>query len=138
MFKKILAVVAAATLPSLAFAAYDPGTGFLGLIAWATIVLSYIFPFILALSVIWIVWYIFRYAVAGGEDDKSKAKTHIIWGIVGLFIMVSIWGLVTILTSTFGLTQGAPTIQGGYFPSQNQGACTNNPASTSATLPYCL
>ncbi len=113
MVKKILAIVAALSLPTMAFAqlgSYNPSVngGVGGLINWVTTLLTYLFPLILALSVIWIVWYIFRYAVAGGEDEKSKAKTHIIWGIVGLFIMVSIWGLVSILTRTFQLNGTGP------------------------------
>ncbi|MCK5021815.1 MAG: hypothetical protein KAR54_01020 [Candidatus Pacebacteria bacterium] len=34
-------------------------------------------------------------------SDKEDAKQQMIWGIVILFVMVSVWGLVDLLTKTF-------------------------------------
>lgn len=43
-----------------------------------------------------------KYVSAGGDEDKVKeAKGFIIFGIIALFVMLSVWGLVNILTSTF-------------------------------------
>jgi predicted membrane channel-forming protein YqfA (hemolysin III family) len=43
-----------------------------------------------------------KYVSAGGDEDKVKeAKSFIIFGIIALFVMLSVWGLVNILTSTF-------------------------------------
>ncbi len=113
--KKTLAVLVALTAPMFAFAqslTYSGSSGLGGIITFISTLLGYLFPLIITLSVVFIIWQIFRFAVAGGEDDKSKAKTHIIWGIVGLFVMVSIWGLVGILQSTFHLNSYSlpPTI----------------------------
>ena len=58
-------------------------------------------PLIISLAVVWFVWNVFRYMIAGGEDEKTKAKKEMIWGIVALFVMVSVWGLVGILQATF-------------------------------------
>jgi hypothetical protein len=33
---------------------------------------------------------------------KTKGKNLMLYGLVGFFVMVSVWGLVNILTGTFG------------------------------------
>ena len=38
----------------------------------------------------------------GGEQATGKA--HMFWGIIGIFIMVSIWGILSIVTATFGFS----------------------------------
>ena len=37
----------------------------------------------------------------GGAQDEGKQ--HMFWGIVGMFIMVSVWGIINMLDVTFGL-----------------------------------
>ena len=64
---------------------------------------------LVAAAVIFIVWNIVRYLIGGSDPAaKSAAGYNILWGIVGLFVIVSIWGLVNILTNTFKTT---PTTQ---------------------------
>jgi len=45
---------------------------------------------------------------ANSEDVKEDGKNLMLWGLIGFFVMVSIWGLVNILTGTvsFGNTTG--------------------------------
>lgn len=38
---------------------------------------------------------------ASDAGKRDEGKRIIVWGIVALFIMVSIWGFVNLLTSTF-------------------------------------
>jgi hypothetical protein len=38
-----------------------------------------------------------------GESDTTAGKRHMIWGIIGMFIMVSVAGIITFITSTFGI-----------------------------------
>ena len=41
---------------------------------------------------------------ANSEETKEDGKNLMLWGLIGFFVMVSIWGLVNILTGsvTFG------------------------------------
>lgn len=82
-------------------------------------------PLIIAIAVVWFIWGIFQYVVAVDDEKKSAAKDKIIYGIVGLFIMISVWGLVNILVKTFGLnivtpvtttTNQLPVIPGATIP----------------------
>ncbi|OGG79152.1 hypothetical protein A3J11_00195 [Candidatus Kaiserbacteria bacterium RIFCSPLOWO2_02_FULL_55_12] len=44
---------------------------------------------------------------ANSEEVKEEGKNLMLWGLIGFFVMVSIWGLVNILTGTliFGNNQ---------------------------------
>ena len=64
-----------------------------------------------------------------GEGDKAKIKNYFVWGIIVLFVMVSVWGILNLLENTLFPTTGgsggssvpirmAPT-QGGSFQSPN-------------------
>lgn len=59
-------------------------------------------PILISVSVIVFVWGVFRYVIAEGED-RQKSKDIILYGIIGLFVMVSVWGLVALVYNTFGL-----------------------------------
>jgi hypothetical protein len=59
-------------------------------------------PLVFALAFIVFIFGIFQYFIMGGasDDAKKKGKSLMIWGIVGFALMLSVWGLVHILTGT--------------------------------------
>lgn len=67
-------------------------------------------PIVIALGVVYFVYGIISYVIAGDEEAKKKGRDRIIFGIIGLAVIVSVWGLVRILTNTFGIDQGAQNI----------------------------
>ena len=59
-------------------------------------------PLLVALAVVSFVYGIIQYFLFPDNEEKRKAgKTFMFWGIVTLFVMVSIWGLVGIFSGTF-------------------------------------
>jgi hypothetical protein len=53
---------------------------------------------------------VFLYGVAeayifsrGSDTARANGHKHVLWGIVGFAVMLSLWGLVNIVASTFGL-----------------------------------
>lgn len=56
---------------------------------------------LVAIAVIYIIYSVVRYVIAGGEGEREKGGMNILWGVVGLFVILSIWGLVSLLTGTF-------------------------------------
>jgi fumarate reductase subunit D len=65
---------------------------------------------LIALAVIFIIWHTVQFVMnASNEEERSKNRTGILWGIVGLAIILSIWGLVAILTNTFNTGNRQPT-----------------------------
>lgn len=81
---------------------------------------------LLALGVAWIVYFALVLIKVEGEK-KDEARNSIIYGLVGLFVMVSIWGLVNILINTFNVNsrtkQSAPTVyRPDYLPPNRTGS----------------
>jgi Type IV secretion system pilin len=58
-------------------------------------------PLIVGLTLLYFIWGIFQLVRSNSEDARKEAIGVITYGIVSLFVMVSVWGLVGILTSTF-------------------------------------
>ncbi len=58
-----------------------------------------------ALAVLYFVWGVINYIVKGDDNggDREQGKKHIMYGIIGLFIMVSAYAIVQIVGRTFGL-----------------------------------
>lgn len=44
--------------------------------------------------------YIFK---SGNESARADGVKHITWGIIGLVVMVTAWGILSLATGTFGL-----------------------------------
>ena len=63
-----------------------------------------------AIATVIFTWGIINY-VMGGEGDESRlklGKNMIVWGLVGMFIMASAWGIVSILCDFFGTCDVLP------------------------------
>lgn len=59
-------------------------------------------PFVIALTLLVFLWGILKLVFSAGSDkDHTEGIKFMTWGIVSLFVMVSVWGLVAILTKTF-------------------------------------
>jgi len=67
-------------------------------------------PVLFAIAFIVFVWGAFNTFIVGAtsEEVKEKGKNLMLWGLIGFFVMVSVWGLVNILTGTvsFGNNTG--------------------------------
>lgn len=76
-----------------------------------------IVPVLFALAFIVFLWGAFNTFILGANSDdvKEKGKSLMLWGLIGFFVMVSLWGLVNILTGTIsfgnnsGPSGGTPT-----------------------------
>ena len=74
-------------------------------------------PVLFALAFIVFLWGIANaYIFSHGDPDKvAEGHKLVLWGIIGFVVMVSLWGLVNVVASTFGLTgYGAPTLPTSY------------------------
>lgn len=50
---------------------------------------------------------------AGNEKEVKDSKNLLIWGVIGLFVLVTVWGIVSFLRSEFGFGGGVgiPQVQ---------------------------
>jgi predicted histidine transporter YuiF (NhaC family) len=61
-------------------------------------------PLLFALAVVGFIWGVIQTTMNPEDAEKRKqGKMYMMWGIIGLFVMLSIWGLVEIITNTFGI-----------------------------------
>ena len=67
-----------------------------------------VIPVLIALGVIYFVWGVITYVIADSEEAKKKGRDTIIFGIIGLAVIISVWGLVYLITATFGIDNPAP------------------------------
>jgi len=108
--KKITFGSIAALAPALAFAqTINDIVGTIGGIIQA------ITPIVVALALLYFFWGLAKYILAAGDEgSKQEGKGIMIWGIIALFVMVAVWGLVQVLVETFGVeeggTQEVPTV----------------------------
>jgi uncharacterized membrane protein HdeD (DUF308 family) len=64
-------------------------------------------PIIIVLAVLYFIWGVISYVIAGDEEKKSSARSVMVYGIIGLAVIVGIWGLVNILLNSFGVNKDA-------------------------------
>ena len=62
------------------------------------ILIPLVFGLTFLMFLVGVSWYIFS---PGSEDNIKKGRQVMVWGIVILFVMLSIWGLVNLLANSF-------------------------------------
>ncbi|MCH7597832.1 hypothetical protein IID27_02170, partial [Patescibacteria group bacterium] len=101
--KKLALISGLALIPSIAFA---QASGFSIIDAIGDIITT-ITPVIVALALLYFFWGLAKYILAAGDETaQGEGKRIMIWGIIALFVIVSVWGLVQVLNTTFGINQG--------------------------------
>ena len=69
-------------------------------------ILLRIVPVLIGIAVVFFLIGVIRYITAGEDEEKRTAgRNMMIYGIIGLFVMISVWGLVNILKGTFRLDE---------------------------------
>jgi hypothetical protein len=106
--KKLALVVGALALPLTSFAALG---NISSLVTDIGGIVNQVIPILFALALLGFFYGLVMY-IFGKEDNKDQAKKTMIWGIVALFVMASVWGLVSFIGSAVGVDQGtaAPVI----------------------------
>lgn len=75
-----------------------------------------VIPILIGIAIILFAWGLFNY-LRTGMGDKAElegAKSLMLWGVIILFAMVSVWGLVAILQNIFfgdNVSTVAPSIK---------------------------
>lgn len=71
---------------------------FSDLVCFATGLISMAIPIVAGIALLVFFWGLAMFIKnAGSEDGQGKGRQIMLWGIVSLFVMVSIWGIVAFL-----------------------------------------
>ena len=66
-----------------------------------------VFPIILLLFAAGFLYFLWGMAMfiwkADSDTGRSEGIQHMLWGVIGMFIMVAAWGIINMIKGTFGL-----------------------------------
>jgi len=64
-------------------------------------------PLLLLLFAVAFLYFMWGMATFVWKSDSDEGRTtgikHMLWGVIGMFIMVAVWGIINIIKSTFGI-----------------------------------
>jgi len=64
-------------------------------------IVSPIIVLLIALAVVIFIWGVVQY-IRGADDEKERTlgAQHMLWGVVGIFIMVAVYGFINFIQTT--------------------------------------
>ena len=98
----VLAILIA--LPMVTLAA----EGLFGILQILKDFIAALVPLIIGIAVIYFLFGVLKYVIAKDSDSQKEARSIMVMGIIVLFVMVSVWGLVNILQDTFNIQNSGP------------------------------
>lgn len=103
--KKVAFLSGAALLtPFVALAQTADASNLTDIITQIEVFISAALPVVISLAVLLFLWGLVRYMTnADDAEARASSRSLMIWGVVIIFVMVSIWGLVNFLEGLFGL-----------------------------------
>ncbi len=69
-----------------------------------------IVPFLISLSIGVFVYGMVKFIGTQESSEREQGKQFMLWGIIALAVMFSIWGLIAILGNTFGVKNIIPQL----------------------------
>ena len=51
-------------------------------------------------------WNLFKFIKAGDADSKEEAQGKMVWSLVAIIVIVSLWGIIAFVRSVLGIEQG--------------------------------
>ena len=72
--------------------------------------LNSLIPIIIGLAVLLFIWGLFRYFSTDSQNTKKQAVRIIGYGIVSIFVMVSLWGIIFLISGVLGVGGNGGTI----------------------------
>lgn len=63
-------------------------------------------PVLFAIAFLYFVWGIYKYFILGATEEaaKGEGRQFVLWSLIGFAVILSLWGLVNVVTSVFNLT----------------------------------
>lgn len=69
------------------------------------LIINPLIEFLFALAIFYFLFGVVSFLMnQDNEEKKSSGKKHMLWGIVGITIMLGVWAILNIFLATFGLS----------------------------------
>ena len=87
-------------------AGYDPADveGFLGnILDWVNLII----PIVIGVGFIIFLFAVIKFILAAGDEEARKdSRQLMLYAIIGVFVMVAIWGIIALIAGSFGIGVG--------------------------------
>ncbi|MCA9351998.1 hypothetical protein KC866_01210 [Patescibacteria group bacterium] len=105
--KKVITTLALGFVASPFVAlAQGPGQDANGILAIIGGLLDRIIPILILAGLAYFIYGVVRFVIAGDADKKAEARQIVVQGIIGLFVIMSVWGIVFLLNRTLDINAG--------------------------------
>jgi len=118
-----LLIVSASVLSALVFGAAATDLNFFtGLVTQLQSLVNLLVPLVIAIGLLLFIWGLVQYIVVSGDEAATEeGRRKMVWGVIALFVIVSVWGLVALLGQLTGVGQNrasfySPPISRGVSP----------------------
>lgn len=91
-----------------------------------------VIPGIFTLAFLTFLWGVLKFMRSADQKDKQDSKQYIYMGLIGLFVMVGVWGIIKIINTTLGIQTVVPTLQ---TSSLNNNSNSSNSSSSTPAQP---
>lgn len=93
---------------SITFGNTGPGTQLISILNMAQNLVSRLVPFLVGLAVIAFFWYLVLFIWRGNEEPakRQEGMKGMMYSLVALFVMVSIWGIIAVAANMIGVGIG--------------------------------
>jgi uncharacterized membrane protein YidH (DUF202 family) len=87
--------------------AYAASTNFNGFIANVdNMIINPLISLLFALAVVYFLYGVFQFiGNQENEEKKTTGKNHMLWGIIGIAIMMGVWAILSMVLSTLGISK---------------------------------
>ena len=68
-------------------------------------------PVVMAIAFLVFLWGVYKYYIYNADSETERAKGHqtMLWGLIAFVVILSIWGLIAVVRTTFGIEQTVNT-----------------------------
>lgn len=62
--------------------------------------------FLFMLALVMFMYGVFRFVGTSDKssDDAQKGRQHMLWGVIGMFVMMSVFGIIRVILQTLGMS----------------------------------
>ena len=77
-----------------------------------------VIPLLISLALLLFIWGVVQFFIYGAADESARAigRVYMLYAIIGLVIIVAVWGFVNLILQLFGVSTDSPPTLNGYLP----------------------
>lgn len=81
----------------------DPKSTYLGQLIYSVwLLVKLALPVVVSLALLYFLWGVAQFIFkADNQASREEGRQKMVWGVVALFVMISVWGIVYLLGLTF-------------------------------------